>query len=358
MKRILVTASGGAPAHGFVRSLRDAPEPFYIIGCDCNEYTLQRSETDEKILIPRATDKYYIPFLKKIIREKKVEFIHCQPDIEVGVISKYRNEIGTLTFLPNQNTVDILRNKAESFRYWKEAGLKVPETILINNENDLREAFNRFGNNIWLREIEGAAGRGSLSSPSYGLATEWIEIRKGWGRYTAAESLMSETITWMSIYNNGDLVVAQGRKRLYWEFSDRVQSGVTGITGTGMTVSDPLLDKIAQKAIFAIDSSPNGIFSVDLTYNRDGIPNPTEINIGKFFTTHYFFTKAGLNMPYIYVKLAFGEPPPEIGKKLNPLQEGMLWIRGMDREPVLTSLEEIERTKVEFKLIKNELEDK
>ena len=64
-----------------------------------------------------------------------------------------------------------------------------------------------------------------------------------------------------------------------------------------MTVSDPVVDDIAQRAIRAINPEPSGIFGVDLTYDRDGVPNPTEINIGRFFTTHQFFTAAGLNMP-------------------------------------------------------------
>ena len=81
---------------------------------------------------------------------------------------------------------------------------------------------------------------------------------------------------------------------------------------------------------------PHGIFSVDLTYGSDGVPNPTEINIGRFFTTHLFFTAAGLNMPEIAVRLAFGEEPPALERTINPLKPGLVWIRGVDKEPVLT----------------------
>jgi carbamoyl-phosphate synthase large subunit len=81
---------------------------------------------------------------------------------------------------------------------------------------------------------------------------------------------------------------------------------------------------------------------VDLTYDQDGVPNPTEINIGRFFTTHLFFSTAGLNMPYMLVKLAFGEDPPAVPAKVNPLPSGLAWIRGMDMEPVLTDSETIE----------------
>jgi len=77
---------------------------------------------------------------------------------------------------------------------------------------------------------------------------------------------------------------------------------------------------------------------VDLTYDRDGVPNPTEINIGRFFTTHFFFSKAGLNMPYLLIKLAYNEELSPINRKINPLTPGLAWIRGMDLEPILTTL--------------------
>src|SRR3990167_9845949 len=123
----------------------------------------------------------------------------------------------------------------------------------------------------------------------------------------------------MSIWKDGKLVVAQSRKRLYWELSKISPSGITGVTGAGVTFSDAILDEIAIKAIKSIDSTPNGIFSADLTYVFEGIPNPTEINIGRFFTTHEFFTQAGLNMPYLFVKMAFGETVTAPEKRINPL---------------------------------------
>ena len=58
----------------------------------------------------------------------------------------------------------------------------------------------------------------------------------------AAEHLGRETVTWQSIWHDGRLVVAQGRRRHSWAFGNRAQSGVTGLTGVGETVGDPALD--------------------------------------------------------------------------------------------------------------------
>ncbi|HTG32576.1 MAG TPA: hypothetical protein VLB76_06555 [Thermoanaerobaculia bacterium] len=83
-------------------------------------------------------------------------------------------------------------------------------------------------------------------------------------------------------------------------------------------------------------------------YDPRGVPNPTEINIGRFFTTHLFLTRAGLNLPYLFVKLAFGEPYPEPARKLNPLPVDLAWVRGMDFLPVLTDMAAIEGTAAEL----------
>ena len=208
-----------------------------------------------------------------------------------------------------------------------------------------------------MRAISGAFGKWSLPTDNFSFARHWINYYRGWGKFTVAEYLSPDSITWLAIYKEGRLIVAQGRKRLYWEFGNRSVSGVTGITGTGITVSDKRLDSLAQRAIFAIDKEPNGIYGVDLTYDKQGVPNPTEINIGRFFTTHQFFTEAGLNMPYIYLRLAFGESIPKFKKKINPLPDDLAWVRGMDTEPVLTSLKEIkaleDRLDERLKKIKN-----
>ncbi|MFH1506875.1 MAG: carboxylate--amine ligase [Candidatus Omnitrophota bacterium] len=350
MKRILITGAGGTPSTNFVRSLRMSPEKFFLIGVDCDEYYLERAETDLKYLVPETKDKYYIPVLKQIIKETRTDFIYSQPDPEIAVISQNRNSIGAKTFLPTHRTIEICQSKLESYIVWKEAGLKVPRTIRLNGISDLKEAFSKFGKPVWLRAIVSyGGGKDSFYTSDFEVAKAWIRHCNGWGNFTASEYLSPDSVTWLSLWKDGELIVAQGRKRLYWEFGNRAPSGVTGLTGTGVTVSDQIVDKLAQKVIFAIDKEPNGIFAVDLTYDKKGVPNPTEINIGRFFTTHLFFTQAGLNLPYIFVKLAFGEKPPKIKKKINPLAEGLAWVRGMDFLPILTNVKAFEKSREALK---------
>jgi len=335
MKNILILGVGGSPAVNFVRSLRDAPEKFNIVGTDCDKFNLFRSEADSNHLIPRCDDEKYIEVLNAIIEKEKIDFLHIQNDLEIAVISENREKINTKTLLPDKETVKICQNKYKSYKRWKLAGVPQPKTLFLDGVNDLKEAFVSLGGKLWIREQSGAGGRGSISTENYEQAKSWIDFKQGWGKFIAAEYLSPDSVTWQSIWKDGKLIVAQTRKRLYWELGKVSPSGVSGATGGAITISDKNVDSISESSIFAIDKKPDGIFSVDLTYDKNGVPVPTEINIGRFFTTHYFFTRAGLNMPYIFVKLALGEDYPIIENKINPLPDNLLWIRGMDFLPIL-----------------------
>lgn len=342
---ILVTGSGGAPSTNFIRSLKASKYPFRIIGTECDEYYYFRSEAEKTFMVPKVTDPSFIPTINTIIKKHSIDLIHIQNDTEVGIISERRNELLAPVFLPPKQTVSICQDKFASYQLWEKAGLTVPKTIKINTSEDLQKAFVRLGNKIWIRSINGAAGKWSLPVSTYAIAKAWIDAHEGWGDFTAAEQLTRDTITWMSLWKDGNLLVAQSRKRLYWEMGKVSPSGVTGVTGGGETVRDKTLDSIALQTILAIDAKPNGLYGVDLTFDQKGVPNPTEINIGRFFTTHHFFTEAGLNMPYLYVMTALDKKVTFPKRKLNPLAPGLIWIRGVDFHPVITTRKKVDSLK-------------
>lgn len=342
MKRVLVTSAGGAPAIGLTRSLQAAPERRYTVGIDADKYNLHRAVTDERHLVPPVKDPDYLPVLRSIIKETRPDVLCVQLSAEMLTVSAARDSLGVATLLPRHRTIEICEDKFASQQVWQKAGLPVPKTVLIKDEGDLREAFKELGGDLWIRATSGSAGRGALPVDDFDVARAWINDHQGWGTFTAAERLRPDSVTWLSIWKDGELLVAQGRKRIYWEFANRAPSGVTGVTGAGETVSDPVVDRIAQQAVLAIDPKPSGILGVDLTYSKAGVPNLTEINSGRFFTTHQFFTNAGLNMPDIFVRAALGEPLPDLKTRVNPLRPGLVWIRGMDVEPVLTDSGHIE----------------
>jgi carbamoyl-phosphate synthase large subunit len=344
--RIHVGGAGGAPSNNFIRSLRESARGDYLIGASCVATDLLLADVDERHVVPPALDAGYRDCILGLLGRVRPDFIHLQNDFEVRAISRIREQVralGVRHYLPAPETVEDCVDKARSYAIWQAAGIRVPKTMVLHAPADLERAFALYGPRIWIRAIEGGAGRGALPADNFDFARIWIDRFDGWGRFSAAELLSEKTATWLSIWFEGALVVAQTRRRRSWNFGDRTLSGVTGITGVGETFSDPVVDRVAEDAILAIDPKPHGIFGVDMTYDQGGFPNPTEINIGRFFTTHYFFTKAGLNLPEIYCNIALDGVFPSLERKVNPLPDGLLWIRGMDVEPVLTTVAELAR---------------
>jgi predicted ATP-grasp superfamily ATP-dependent carboligase len=343
--RIYIGGAGGAPSNNVIRSLRESKRNDYLIGASATASDLLLSDTDERYLVPHSDAPEYRPKLLRLLGRTRPDFMHVQADCEVQSISRMRDDIdalGVRLFLPAPETVETCADKYRSYEAWHDAGVPVPRTILLHSTADLTRAFEEVGPRVWIRATVGAAGRGALPTEDPEFAERWIAHFGGNGRFTAAECLTQRSVTWLSIWYEGELVVAQTRGRRSWQFGDRTLSGVTGITGVGETCSDPVVDDIAQAAIRAVALKPHGVFGVDMTYDHQGVPNPTEINIGRFFTTSYFFTKAGLNMAEIYCDLALERRFPDLPRKINPLPDGLCWVRGMDVEPVLTTTAELE----------------
>lgn len=348
-KKILIAGAGGAPSEGVINSLLKSKRKEHVIGMGSEPTDLVLSNAQKKFVVPYANAPEYKQTLLRLLKAEKPDLTHFQNDLEIYHASLIRDEIlatGTTLFMPPHDVIDTCVHKHKTYLKLKAAGVTVPENMLINDEADLKAAFKALGdeqNKIWLRASSiGGGGKGSLPTNDFELAKGWINRYKGWGDFVAAQMLTDKTVTWLSIWHEGELVVAQTRIRKGWAHGNRTVSGVTGVTKVGQTYSDELVDKIAIKTIEAVTDKPHGIFGVDMTYDKNGIPNPTEINISRFFTTILFFTEAGLNMPEIFKDIALYNEFPKLTKRLNPLPDGLLWLRGMDTKPKLMTSEQMD----------------
>lgn len=348
MKKILIAGAGGAPSEGVIKSLLRSNKDEKILGMGSEPTDVVLSYADEKFYVPYANTPEYKDALLSILKNEQPDLVHFQNDLEIFHASQLRDEIhalGVKTFMPSHDVIDTCVHKYKTYLKCREAGVKVPMNIMINDEHDLKNAFDELGDengNIWLRASSiGGGGKGALPTNSFSFAKGWIERYNGWGDFVAAEMLTSKTVTWLSIWHEGELVVAQTRIRKGWTHGNRTVSGVTGVTKVGQTYSNPEVDRISIDTVKAVSDKPHGIFGVDMTYDKQGVPNPTEINISRFFTTILFFTEAGLNMPVIFKDIALYNEFPMLEKKINPLPDGLLWLRGMDTHPRLMREDEI-----------------
>lgn len=347
MKTVLITNASERVGVAFARDLRRAGG-FHTIGIDSNASKLQRVQTDDKILSPSAHEEDYLRVMRMLVEENNVDLVVVTRQVEMERVAKEREAVGTRTFLPKIETLELCKDKIASNKVWTEAGVPVPPSMFVHTKKDLEKAFDEISPDLWLRDIGGAGGKGALPASDMKTAVGWIDMNDGWGNFMAAKRLSERTVTWESIWYHGKLIAAQGRERHYWEMAGLAPSGVTGITGSGETVTDEGVGEIALKAIYAVDKEPHGLMGVDMTYDHDGTPCVTEINAGRFMnggvTLYSPAFGPGESFPYMTVMAGLDEVPENWESKINPLKPGIICVRGMDVEPVLLTQADLDKT--------------
>lgn len=337
MKRILVTGAGGSAAYNFIDSLRIAEEPLYIVGADAKKYHLELAPVDKRYIIPRADDPNYISAINKIIEKEKIDFIHAQPDIEVEKLSENREKINSKILLPDDETLKLFANKMKCNEEWVKNKVRVPEAYYVTSSKNLEENIKKLFKNhekVWLRATHGAGSRASLPVKTLYHAEAWIDYWKKmrgleYTDFMISEFLPGKEFAFQSLWENGELITSQARERIEYIFGHLTPSGQSSSPSVAKTVHRDDINEVATKAIKTIAPNATGVFCVDMKEDSKGRVCLIEVNAGRFFTTSNFFAHAGSNMPYLLIKMAFGEKLPVL-PKYNAIPKDLYWVRMID----------------------------
>lgn len=352
MKRVLVTFAGGHLAIGVCEALRAGPEPVHLIGIDSSSYHTHLAMADETHLAPRADEPDYIDILSQIAIDTKSDFIWPMHDAEVERVSEVADQLPARTWLPPHEVVKISRNKLTTYQKLKAAEVPVPETMPVETQHDLEEAFDRFSGEIWLRAATGAGGAGAFKTDNPGYAKFWLDMHTGWGRFTAAEVLPGPAdFLQDSIWDHGKLIAMQSQTRL---LRGTPSISLPGVTARGSATSDAPkeIDEIGLAAVQAIMPEPHGIFRVDFFAGADGVPRVTEVDAGRFTTNgpnNWYPTRPEINLPTTVLKLAFGEPIDFEAPLYNPYPKDLQYVAAINRPRIFVKRSEVARQEEELK---------
>lgn len=342
MKRIMLLGAGGPAGVNFCRCL-EREKDIEIYGVDTSRYNLNLAKPYCKKVfhIDRYfTDRNKVYFINRLSDNYDINFIHAQPDPEVLFLSKYRNALKAMTFLPPKSVIETCQDKYETAKLWKkEFDLTIPWKITRGVELESLMTVNTLiGSPFWLRASKGAGGKASLCVKTLDQAYHWSKF---WHSFKddieliAQPYLVEPNIAWQSLWKDGELIVSQGRQRIEALYGRMTVSGISGSSSVSKLFNNKKANEAAIKAIKIIDPKPHGIYSVDMmSFCGDFIP--TEINAGRFFTMSYLLGKAALetniprgNIPLMYVKLAFDEELPK-GFTMDILPADLYWLRHVD----------------------------
>lgn len=340
MKRVLVTGAGGSASFNYINSLRDneKKEKFYIVGVDTNKYFIKLSDLNKSYIVPSLNDPTYLHELNKIIVNEEIDFLHIQPDSEVNFISKNRNKIKTKLLLPKANTINMCQNKKTAFEILSKNNINIPESIYPSNFNEVRRGVKlllKKYNKVWIRAIRGAGSKAALPVIDSNHAVMWIDYWIKMKNLKITDFMLSEFLpgseyAFQSFWVDGNLVSSQARQRIEYVFGNLTPSGQSSSPSLAKTVQIDEVNFLATNAVLSIDKKATGIFCIDMKTGSDNQVKVTEINSGRFYTTSYFFSKAGYNLPYIYTKYGIDGKLPIKLKKYNNLKKNIFWIRMID----------------------------
>jgi len=358
LRRILVTGAGGVGGINFVRALKSTFEDIYIVGTDYHYHYLLLSPVDERYKTPRHDDPNFIPLIRSIIKKHDIVFVHPQPEVEVEVLSQNKDSIPAKMLVPPPDVIKVARDKYLTYLKLKERNVPVPKTFLCSSEEDIPDLVNKLGDKAWIRVRKGAGGKLSLPINTPEEAKLWVKL---WciknivtlEDFIVQEYLPGRDLAWDSLWYKGKLIASYTRERLAYIFPHVSPSRITGTPTIARIVHNDEVNRVAIKAVKAIDPCPSGFYCIDLKEDENGTPKITEVNI-KAHTTLALWSYAAVkalrmdpifNIPYLYLKLGLDEDDEviELGTDIYP--EGLTLIRHLDAGVILLTPQE-ERIRV------------
>jgi hypothetical protein len=339
IRTIVITGCGGVPALNVVQSLKQGCGSYRIIGLECNKYHIHLAKGfDKKYLVPDSSDPGYVTMLNRIIETEGIEFLHPQPDREVGILSAKRRQIQARMMLPNDEVVQLCHDKFRLIEKLHQVGIPAARSFLIKDPRDLETAMNEIGPKIWVRAIRGAAGRGSLPVEKIDHGQMWIDYWKGWGAFAAEEYLPGKSFGWQAVYKEGKLAGSMAYERIEYVMQNVAPSGVTGGPAICRYTDSDEVHRMGRLTVESVDPCPTGIYGVDLKENAAGVPCVTEINVGRFYSPCLIFAGAGYNLVQLFFELALNKI--EVGH--YPIRaktpKDRYWLRGLDVAPTVCHL--------------------
>ncbi len=100
------------------------------VATDVNRLAPALYHADAHAFVPRVDDPQYVPTLRALVHEHGIKLVVPLTDLDHGVLSRSKDELGALVLLPEPAVVDALADKWLAHLLFEELGLGSPPTWL------------------------------------------------------------------------------------------------------------------------------------------------------------------------------------------------------------------------------------
>lgn len=239
MTRVLIEASGGLTSGYIIANLKSCDVT--IIGSDINSDNHGSHLCDEFVEMPSAKTPNIRHFLEQCIKDNSIELVIPSLDetlFDWAKIAEQTGQMCSISISPS-TTIEVFQDKWNSFQFFKESGVKTPNTSLTLEYDFFKPRNGRGSTGIFQNN--------ELSEmPDNYITQEFIE-----GVEYTIDCLFSR---------NGDLIYCVPRKRL---------KVVAGKSLSGVTVNNTEI--IKQIAFMSRLIKFEGMINFQCIENGDGI---------------------------------------------------------------------------------------
>lgn len=324
---VLLTAAGGLGMPSIIACIKNNYEKrrIKIICTDISDKPIMHYKANEFYLLSKGNSKNYMNSLLKICKKSKVDVVIPNSAPEILAISRnlhllHSNKI--FATVPIYNSVKKTMSKNETYEILKENKIPVPEFYLVNNENEFHGALRTMGypnNPICFKPSDYGSSGGArgfrILRKENSIGDIILKNKPGSSEidYETALRLFSENKKLNLLvmeYLPGDeysvYVLANKGKMEYCipQLRERLEQSYS------FEASVKKNDKIHQicneiTKVMNLDYNSN----IQIKLSRNNQPKVVEIN-PRMGGSIALSAAAGVNLPYLSIKLALGEKLP------------------------------------------------
>jgi len=330
---ILITAAGGGGTNGILETFND--EGITFVGVNSDYYKAAASCIEITYQVAHARyPQEYLNDINAIVDKHGIDFIVPNSDIEVELLSKYSKELNCSTFVPKSEIIEISNDKFKTYKHCLKHGINVPKTIDFSSIEDLKSKFDFTEFPIWCRVKEGSGSKNTAPVNSLVEAIGFIhsEIEKFDLKiedFTLSDFLPGDDCLITSIWIKGKLKYLAMAHRMKYAKAPGQSPPVL----IKKMFRQELMDLNIQVAQ-SFEKKPNGIYNIDVKYDRNGRIALTELNMGRFYYNMPLFNKSNdANMFKYYLDVVvYGKDNPAVISK-----DELFFLRDQDKFPVVFS---------------------
>lgn len=313
---VLFTSCGHEAFEGALDSMRTNGERnIRVIGADANKVSHGLYMADAAYLVPRDTDPQYIRTIADICKKEKVDVIYPLASGGQSIFYGYENALGIPILVQPREGLEIADNKFLLCKFARKHNIGAPDVFEVATWDDIQKAALAVGfpeKPFVLKRHKSSGAKGLkiiyntldpmerfMSRENQHMSIEELKFHilklQKWPQMHVAEYLPG---------NEYSVDVLCKEKRVYATIVRKRYSAIGGSSKVAEVVDEEDLKMLSINLAQALKLT----YVVNLQWRRDakGTPKIMEINPRIPATIHQTI-KAGVNMPYLAVKLALNE---------------------------------------------------